>query len=166
MDNEHLLAELSSIRSKYSRTLFDYEKLKQKVKSLESENVELLGKIACLEQKCANSQKNEKKDKNEHSLESQLSELKIQKSVSLSRSNRAGTGSSQKKSIEKNIHQNAKKNVADYEVERLMDHEVKRNRICFLVRWKGFGSDQDSWEPESNLNCPEILSAYKKKNKI
>lgn len=107
-----------------------------------------------------------KKDKKEHSLESQLSELKIQKSVPLSRSNQAGTGSSKKKSIEKNIHQNAKKNEADYEVERLMDHKAKRNRIFFLVQWKGFGSDQDSWEPESNLNCAEMLCAYKKKNEI
>lgn len=166
MENEHLLAELSSIRSKYSRIFFEHEKLKEKVKSLESENVELVEKIACLEQKCATPQKNEKKDKNEHSLESQLSELKIQKSVSPSRSNQAVAGSSKKKTIEKNIHQNAKKNKADYEVERLMDHKPKRNRMFFLVRWKGFGSDQDSWEPESNLHCPEILRAYKKKNKI
>lgn len=61
MDNVHLLAELLSIRLKYSRILFDHEKLKEKVKSLESENVELLEKLACLKQKGANPQKNEKK---------------------------------------------------------------------------------------------------------
>lgn len=37
----------------------------------------------------------------------------------------------------------------------------------YLVRWKGYKMDDDTWEPEPSLNCPEIISKYHdaKKNK-
>lgn len=37
----------------------------------------------------------------------------------------------------------------------------------YLVRWRGYGIDADTWEPENSLNCPEIISKFHefKKNK-
>lgn len=29
-----------------------------------------------------------------------------------------------------------------------------------LIRWKGYGSDSDTWEPESTLNCPELIKKF------
>lgn len=49
----------------------------------------------------------------------------------------------------------------DYEVEDIVDHKTERKRIMFLVRWKNYGSADDTWEPESSLSCPEIIAKYR-----
>ncbi|XP_037044139.1 uncharacterized protein LOC119080042 [Bradysia coprophila] len=49
----------------------------------------------------------------------------------------------------------------DWEVERIMEMSVKRDKTReFLVRWKGFRSAYDSWLPESDLNCPDLLEKF------
>lgn len=64
----------------------------------------------------------------------------------------------------------------EYEVEKVLDRRVKRNltlylvcshfiqflRICihFEVKWKGYSSDENTWEPEFNLNCPELINSF------
>ena len=38
--------------------------------------------------------------------------------------------------------------LGDYNVEKIVAHEVsKKGELKFLVRWKGYQSDEDSWEP-------------------
>lgn len=29
-----------------------------------------------------------------------------------------------------------------------------------LIRWKGYASDSDTWEPESTLNCPDVIKKF------
>lgn len=48
-----------------------------------------------------------------------------------------------------------------YEVEKLVDHKMKKGVRFYLVRWKGYNEQDDTWEKESNLHCPDILNAYK-----
>lgn len=49
----------------------------------------------------------------------------------------------------------------DYEVERILDVIVHRNnKREFLIRWKGYSSNVDSWEPEENLNCKDLIAKY------
>lgn len=50
---------------------------------------------------------------------------------------------------------------AEYEVERIMEvHHKKNGSREFLIHWKGWSSRFDSWEPESNLNCPELIKKF------
>lgn len=52
----------------------------------------------------------------------------------------------------------------DYEVERILDVQIHRNnKREFLIRWKGYSSNVDSWEPEENLNCKELIDKYMEK---
>ncbi|MED6265728.1 hypothetical protein CHARACLAT_028487 [Characodon lateralis] len=40
-----------------------------------------------------------------------------------------------------------------YEVERIIDkRKNRRGKVEYLVRWRGYGSEGDTWEPESHLS--------------
>ena len=53
-----------------------------------------------------------------------------------------------------------------WEVEFIVAHRrsKKRKRIEFLLRWVDYGSDEDSWEPRSNVEGSLIHTYYKSGN--
>lgn len=59
-----------------------------------------------------------------------------------------------------------------YEVHRILEVKFRKTKGKenneeelreFLIRWKGHGEDDDSWEPEENLNCPEKVEKFMEK---
>ena len=37
----------------------------------------------------------------------------------------------------------------------------KDGRVIYKVRWEGYGSEEDSWEPSENLlTCQELVERY------
>ena len=38
-----------------------------------------------------------------------------------------------------------------YQVERIKSSELKKGKVFYLVSWKGYGPDDDIWEPYENL---------------
>ncbi|XP_020286876.1 chromobox protein homolog 5-like isoform X2 [Pseudomyrmex gracilis] len=55
-------------------------------------------------------------------------------------------------------------NAKEFEVEKIIEVHFKKNGTReFLIRWKGFSPAHDSWEPESNLNCPYLISRFMEK---
>ena len=52
----------------------------------------------------------------------------------------------------------------EYEVEKLLDYR----RGQYLVRWKGYGRNEDTWEPRKNLmkDIPDMVKAYNKEHNI
>ena len=58
-------------------------------------------------------------------------------------------------------------NEEEYEVEQILKHHGCSKCHQFLVRWKGYAADKDSWLKESNLrNASELLLEYKKWAKL
>merc|ERR1711935_110496 len=53
----------------------------------------------------------------------------------------------------------------EYEVDRIINDRVEKGEKQYLIRWKNFGADDDTWEPVSNLDCPEIISLYEQNKK-
>lgn len=52
----------------------------------------------------------------------------------------------------------------EFEVEKIIEVQYKKNKNReFLIRWKGFTSADDTWEPEENLNCPELIAKFMQK---
>merc|ERR1712141_172315 len=53
----------------------------------------------------------------------------------------------------------------EYEVARILEVANPENarKREFLVRWKHCGPDDDTWEPEENLNCPELIEKFMEK---
>jgi transposase InsO family protein len=63
----------------------------------------------------------------------------------------------------------------EFEVEKLLDYrEIGRQDFRddnfiqeWLVKWKGYPSSENTWEPETNLrNCQELLRQYRKKHNV
>ncbi|MBW0572094.1 hypothetical protein O181_111809, partial [Austropuccinia psidii MF-1] len=51
----------------------------------------------------------------------------------------------------------------EWELSQILDSKLKRDKLCYLVQWKGFGKDSESstWEPTENLkNCPELVKDF------
>ena len=47
-------------------------------------------------------------------------------------------------------------------VDKILQHRVRGKTTYYLVRWKGFTRDHDTWEPEKNLkNAKGKLKEYK-----
>lgn len=53
----------------------------------------------------------------------------------------------------------------EFEVETILDSRLRRGRLEYLVRWKGYTPEHDSWEPERNLeNTPEQIVAFRSRH--
>ncbi|KAI1706264.1 chromo (CHRromatin organization MOdifier) domain-containing protein [Ditylenchus destructor] len=54
-----------------------------------------------------------------------------------------------------------------YEVDQILSMKTVRGKRKFLIKWKGFDSDHDSWEPEENLSgSRQLVAEYVKDNEI
>ena len=51
----------------------------------------------------------------------------------------------------------------EYEVEGIMDSRENKGKWEYLVKWKGYGPEESTWEPKANLkNAAKHLKKYKK----
>ncbi|OCT93181.1 M-phase phosphoprotein 8 isoform X2 [Xenopus laevis] len=51
-----------------------------------------------------------------------------------------------------------------FEVESILDSKIEGGEVLYRVRWKGYDSDGDTWEPEAHLDdCKEVLLGFRKK---
>ena len=49
--------------------------------------------------------------------------------------------------------------VEEYEVEDILDSRLHRAKLEYLVTWKGYGPEENSWQPETNLAHSKNLVA-------
>ena len=50
----------------------------------------------------------------------------------------------------------------EYKVKAVLGHRGKPSHHTFLIRWKGYSTAEDTWEPERNIgNAQPLLAEYK-----
>jgi len=51
----------------------------------------------------------------------------------------------------------------EYEVEKIISKRMRKGKIEYLVKWKGWENPEDNtWEPIANLECKELMEEYEK----
>lgn len=84
------------------------------------------------------------------------------KSKSPSKSAKASKASKSKKKIEEDEDNDA--DDQDWEVEKIIDVRYNDDGTKeFQIRWKGCDSSQDTWEPEDNVNSPDLINQFMNK---
>jgi hypothetical protein len=51
-----------------------------------------------------------------------------------------------------------------FQLEEILDSRKRGRATEYKVRWRGFGEEEDSWEPERSLmkSAPEAVNKFKK----
>jgi Chromo (CHRromatin Organisation MOdifier) domain len=47
-----------------------------------------------------------------------------------------------------------------YEVEKIVDHRDDLNGREYLIKWKNYPEEENTWEPESNIDDDELIRRY------
>ena len=53
----------------------------------------------------------------------------------------------------------------DFNIEEILDVRVKRGQKEYLLKWEGYDSSQNTWEPARNVDAPELVAAFEEKLK-
>jgi len=53
---------------------------------------------------------------------------------------------------------------AEWEVEEILDSRWHRRRFQYLVKWKGYGREHNSWESASEVFAPELTAEFHHKH--
>jgi len=49
---------------------------------------------------------------------------------------------------------------AEYVVEAILDKRTTNGVTQYLLKWKGYSDDDNTWEPRANLDCDEMIDDF------
>ena len=53
----------------------------------------------------------------------------------------------------------------EYEVEQILSHRTfgRQKQLQYLVKWKGYPSSDNTWEPAENIHVDDLIQEYRQR---
>lgn len=162
----NLISDMVSLKNENHHILYDLNEKKRELADIKTKNDEIIRElkenIRSISSDLANATAELKRSQKHFSEQRGSDEKKIADLISEKKILTARINQLQSTVI---VQQTDENDEEVYEVDKIIDDKLFTEHR-YLIRWKGYDAQHDSWEKPENLLCPSILEDYRKSKQM